>query len=97
MANDNQENRGVLFRNDRRTTDKHPNSRGEGNIVCPACGAVTELWLSAWTRVSKKGDKYLALTFKPKEEEDARQSSGKRPNAADLAQGTPIDDEDVPF
>ena len=56
-------NRGALWKNDKQTTDKHPNLKGQAEING------VEYWVSAWT--SKEGGKkpLVSLSFTPKEEQ----------------------------
>lgn len=54
-------NRGVLFKNDRKEQDNHPDYKGSINV-----GGV-EFWLSAWIKEGQKG-KFMSLSIKPKEE-----------------------------
>jgi uncharacterized protein (DUF736 family) len=72
MAYDNT-NKGALFQAKERKTEKHPNMTGKVNIDGK------DFSLAAWSNISKKGEKYLALKvseFKPngqqkkQEEED---------------------------
>jgi uncharacterized protein (DUF736 family) len=63
-------NSGALFANTERKTDKHPNARGTLNVDG------VEYWISAWTKTSKKGDKYQSLSVQRK---DAEQQSEKPP------------------
>ncbi len=78
--------RGVLFKNDRKENEKHPDYKGsceiEGN----------EYWLSAWIRSGDKG-KFMSLSFTLKEEKKA---PPKRPQQKN---GGAFDDmdSDVPF
>lgn len=53
-------NRGVLFRNDRRETEKHPEYTGTINVDG------TDYRLAAWVREGK-GRKYFSLAISPKE------------------------------
>lgn len=54
--------RGVLFRNDKRTTEKHPDYKGNGEVNGIA------IWISAWLKTSKDGTKkFLSLSFENKE------------------------------
>lgn len=62
--------RGVLFRNDRKKSDKHPDYTGNCEIDR------VEFWLSAWIKESKKG-KFMSISFKPKEENGDNQSRGR--------------------
>ncbi len=72
-------NRGVLFTNDKREKDSHPNMTGKINIEGK------DYWLSAWTKTSKNGNKFLSLNAK---EMEARVET---PAPADFI------DDDLPF
>jgi hypothetical protein len=61
-------NSGVLFENDRKTTDKHPDRKGSLRVTCPACGAEADFWLDGWINRTKEGNRrYLSVKVKPKE------------------------------
>lgn len=79
------DNSGVLFRNSRKETEKHPDYTGSATI-----GGV-EYWISAWVNESKDGKKYFAFSFKVKDEQPSL------PPANDVAAppSTPVDD--LPF
>lgn len=53
------DNSGVLFKNNRKENDKHPDYKGEINIG----GRL--FWLSAWLKSGSKG-KFLSLAVQPK-------------------------------
>ena len=53
--------RGVLFKNNKKTTDKHPDYTGN----CKVDGK--QMWLSAWIKESQNGTKYMSLSFTVKE------------------------------
>ena len=56
-------NRGVLFKNDRKEKDTHPDYKGsytDGN------GA--EFWLSAWLKKDKNGNTFMSLSTTAKDE-----------------------------
>lgn len=53
--------RGVLFKNDRKEKDTHPDYKG----TCEVNGE--EMWLSAWIKDGKSG-KFMSLSFTPKEQ-----------------------------
>lgn len=62
MSEYDDSNRGVLFKNDRKETDKHPDLSGTINING------TDHWLNAWSKVSQNGKKFISLSIgKPKE------------------------------
>lgn len=72
---------GALFANKERKTDKHPHARGS----CEIDGV--EYWVSAWTKVSKKGEKFQSLAFTRKDDQ-------AKPAPAASADDF---DDDIPF
>ena len=84
MSEYDNNNRGALWKNDKRTTDKLPQMRGSAEVDG------VEYWVSAWT--SKEGGKkpLVSLSFQAKEQ----QSENAVP-----AQASPEDDfdDDLPF
>jgi hypothetical protein len=71
MANEREyPNSGILFRNDNKKTDKHPDYRGDAEVTCEHCGGRLELWLSGWVKEGRKG-KFLSLAFRSKQAERA--------------------------
>jgi hypothetical protein len=62
MAEYDNTNRGVMFKNDQGGNPKRPQYRGSINVDG------TDYNLSAWVRESKKdGSKFLSLTVEPKQ------------------------------
>ena len=55
-------NRGVLFRNEKKETEKHPDFTGSIDV-----GGVDH-YLSGWIKESKQGKKFFSLSVKPKQE-----------------------------
>lgn len=53
-------NSGALFRNNRKEKDTHPDYTG--NAVIDG----VDMWVSAWIKTSRSGDKYMSLAFQPK-------------------------------
>ena len=71
---------GVLFKNDKKETEKHPDYRGQAEVDN------VEYWVSAWIKTAKSGNKFMSLSFKPKE---------YNPESS-IPEPAPIDDS-VPF
>jgi hypothetical protein len=55
------DNSGALFKNDRKTTDNHPDYNGSALI-----GGV-DMWISAWIKKGN-GKTFMSLAFKPKDD-----------------------------
>lgn len=73
-------NTGVLFKNDRKETDKHPDYTGSINFEG------TECWLSAWIKEGKNG-KFFSMSVRPKDQ----QAKPKTEATADpFAEDTPF-------
>jgi hypothetical protein len=86
MAYDNN-NSGMLAKNDRKETDKHPDYNGQAEVDG------VEYWLGAWVKEGKAGGKmagkkFFSIQFTPKDQKSGR---GKPPKADKPA------DDDVPF
>ena len=60
MDENQRNNSGVLFKNDKKDTDKHPHYKG--NITVDG----KDYWLSAWVKDGKSG-KFMGLAVSPKE------------------------------
>lgn len=86
MAQYDNTNSGVLFKNDRRVTEKQPDYTGSLNVEGK------EFFISAWIREGKKG-KFMSLAVN---EKDAARYQPK-PEAAREPVMTDLDDDDVPF
>lgn len=79
------ENRGALFKNDRKETDSHPDYKGSLNVEGQ------EYWISAWLETSQSGTKYMSLSVQYKEKEkvvDVPQ---------EIIDGKEINLDDIPF
>jgi hypothetical protein len=81
------DNSGVLFRNDKKETEKHPDYKG--NIMVDG----NEYWLSAWIKEGKTG-KFMGLAVSPR---DAQPPAGKVPYGQGGTTKEGRDMEDVPF
>ena len=85
MADYDNTNRGSIWKNDKKETDKHPDFTGSLNVDG------VEYWVSAWKRKPDQSDKAPALSFSIKAKEDAP--------SVKPASKQPIDeiDSDLPF
>ena len=68
-------NRGVLFKNNDKKTDKHPDYTGSATIDNE------DKYMSAWINESKSGKSYLKISFSKKEESS---SSSDDTSTADI-------------
>jgi len=77
-------NRGSLFKNDRKDDAKFPDYKGSLNVDG------TDYWLSAWIKVSKDGNKFMSLSVKNKNADASLQPKKK-------VKQEEFDDSDLPF
>lgn len=66
MAKKSFPNSGILSRNTRKTSDKHPEYSGSAEIDG------VEYWISAWLKEGQNG-KFFSMAFKPKEQQQGNQ------------------------
>jgi hypothetical protein len=89
--------RGVLFKNDRKESDRHPDYKGS----CEIDGL--EFWISAWIKEGQKG-KFMSLAFTEKEQQAAAPAPAPAParqqrqqRQAPAGNGFDNMDSDIPF
>lgn len=83
-------NRGVLFINDRKEQDNHPDRKGSINIEGK------EYWLSAWDKETAKGET-ISLSVTPK---DGAKQTASKAGAAKREAERPAEtfaDDDIPW
>ena len=77
MAEFDSTNRGSLFKNDKKTEEKHPDMSGSINIDG------TEYWISGWKKQSKAGTGFISLSVRPKEQTRQSNEPTKKAKADD--------------
>lgn len=87
MSSYDNSNSGVLFKNDRKQTERHPDYTGS---FVDANGV--EHWLSCWIKTSQTGKKFMSLSVGAPKEQQQQQAAAPAPQQA-------VDqfDDDVPF
>ena len=85
MSDYDNNNRGVLFKNQRKQSDRHPDYTGSINVDG------VDHFLDAWIKKSGKGETFMSLSVKRKDKQP--QQGASRP--ADKQDET-LDDE-IPF
>lgn len=78
-----------LFKNDKKTTDKHPDYKGDGLDV-----EGNPIWVSAWLKSGKNG-KFLSCSMQAKEKQAPKPAP--RPSAKHQEVFGDMDDSDGPF
>lgn len=91
MAYEQKENSGSLFKNGKKTTDKHPDRTGSALIDG------REYWVSGWVKQDKNGNPWMSLAFKPKEDKrTVTAEPGQHNQPARRSLREDMDDE-IPF
>jgi hypothetical protein len=84
MSEYKNENSGVLFKNDRKEKENHPDYKGSINVNG------VDFWLSAWIKSGAKG-KFMSLSVQPKE------AQAPKPTPKPTGSGFDDVDSDLPF
>ncbi|MCM5682937.1 hypothetical protein M8A51_25725 [Schlegelella sp. S2-27] len=64
-------NRGALFKEQDKQSDKHPDYKGSINVDG------TDYWLSAWIKEAESGRKYMSLSVQPKDKQGSKRTATK--------------------
>ena len=75
---------GSVFKNNRRDRDTSPNLTGSGMVFGK------EVWINAWVKTDKNGEKWISFSFKEKEAKP-QQDQAETKTAAQLT------DDEIPF
>ena len=85
-------NRGSIWKNDRKTTDTHPDFTGTLNVEG------VEYFFDAWKRKQDANPKAPALTFSIKRKDKQPETPSRQPSHADKpAAMDDFADDDIPF
>lgn len=85
-------NKGALFKNNKRKSDKSPEYNGSINV-----GGV-DYWLSGWVKVSQNGNKFFSLSVQPKEQpsiSEQAQAKIRRPDPISSGKRSIIPEDDM--
>jgi len=86
--NQQRDESGILFKNDRKEADNHPDYKGESRI------GGKDYWVSAWIKTGKSGQKFMSFAYTEKGAELKRDIAEN--GSKDLAKSFNAD-EDMPF
>lgn len=89
-------NRGVLFKNNKKDTDRHPDYTGNINVDG------VEFFISSWIKESSKGNKFMSLSVTKKDKQPTQHSVDKQNGYQPQSTGVNPDveeelDSDIPF
>ena len=97
-------NRIALWENDDKQTERHPDIKGSGEVVCEHCKKSTEFWAAGWYKGPDASDRapVISVSLQSKIEAEEKRPTNTRPKkGAKKKIESPADvedfDEDVPF
>ena len=92
MADYDNTNRGAIFKNDKKETEKHPDFTGSLNVEGK------EYWISAWKRRPDQSEKAPALSFSIKAKDSGNtQRQDQKQNKQNDGTGFDGMEDDIPF
>jgi uncharacterized protein (DUF736 family) len=81
MAFEQRDLSGVLFKNDRKTKETHPDYKG--SMTLEGVG----YWLAAWVKTKQSGEKFMSIAVEPKDA-SPRQQAPTGPSMQEQAAAT---------
>ena len=94
MAYEQKDMTGSIFKNERKTTDQHPNMTG--SCLIDGVAYFVDAWTNEVQSGEKAGQKYQALKFKRKEKQ-ALPGAATRSPVGNSGTGFDRMDDDIPF
>lgn len=92
MAYEQKDNSGSLFKNQKKTTDNHPDRNGS----CKIDGV--EYWVSGWIKQDKNGQPWMSLAFKRKDQPAKTVEVGAYTRTSSVpVRGRGDMDDEIPF
>ena len=92
MTEYSNENRGSIWRNEKKERDTHPDFTGTLNV------AGVEYWVSAWKRKDGASDRAPALSFSIKPKDEQKPATKKSdPISSGRSLKSDMDDDLIPF
>ena len=91
MADYDNTNKGVAFRNDYKTTEKHPSWKGKGNFNGQ------DFEIAIWERSGPKGPFFSMSFSEPYQKQEPTGYEKAKAVADSFKQDEPIDMSDIPF
>lgn len=88
MADYDDKNRGSIWKNEKKTTDKHPDFTGSLNVDGK------DYWVSAWKRKEGASDRAPALSFSVKPKDGKPMDEPRTPA---MGGGKAAYDDEIPF
>jgi hypothetical protein len=86
-------NRGGVWPNKRKDTDKHADFAGSQNVVCPKCNEPTDYWLDAWKRKQDANPNGPSLSTRLRPKDGKPRDADRTP---ETGSSRDMDDE-IPF
>lgn len=87
MAYEQRDNSGSVFKNNRRERETQANLTGSALIDGK------EYWVNAWTKTKADGEKWISLSFNPKQPKD----DTNKPSSGSPELTVVTSDDDIPF